>query len=75
MVELHAHAHAGLTLGDVIVDGSDGGLFAEGDDARGRQHRNITGSRRDGGVVVGDGQLDVAGQSGFEGHLGTISPS
>ena len=68
VVELDPHARRGLPSARCPSTALTVASSHEGDDPRGGEHRHVAGGHRDGGVVVGDGQLDAGSQAGFDGH-------
>jgi hypothetical protein len=59
VVELHAGGHARLRLVEMPVGGPAGGLLAQGDEPGRGQHRHVARPEVLGGVLGGDGQLEL----------------
>ncbi len=72
MVELHPLGHAGAPFGQVPVERPARCLFTEGHQPRRAQHGHVAGPECDGGVGLADDEVDLSGQTGGEGHPGTI---
>jgi hypothetical protein len=62
--------HARLTDGKLAAKGKDGGLLAQAHDPRSGQDVDVSGAKGDRGIALVDGQVDLRGESGLDGHGG-----